>query len=470
MGNFKEDMIKLTEYIGGKDNIVKVSHCISRLRIVLKDDTIPDTKAIENLDSVMGVFKVGGTFQVIIGTEVQKAYNDFIEVIGEDKKGSLSDVKVEGLQKQGIWVRFMQIFPGIFMPIIPAIASCGLLLGFKNLLGASGIFAADKSFVELFPQLADLFYYFGMFADIAFAYLPVLIGWSGAVYFKSSPVMGIVLGLLLVNTNLINGWDAVPGAIEYFNIFGIQIPKVGYQGSVLPMVASIYLMSRIEKLFDKVIPSVLKFVFVPMLTLLVTGTLAFIIVGPITRVIGNGLGSSMLFIHEKFPIIGGFLIGATMQPIVITGMHHTYTAINMQLYGSGVGSFMFPIEALSDWNHTIVTFMSIFVIKNAKMKRLAFSSAVTNAFGISEPAMFGVTLRLKWPFLASIISTGIWGAFVSFFQVKSPGGGLSSMLSFLSVYPVNIPIYLVAQIGSIITASMLVFLFNKIFKFGEKFE
>ncbi len=226
MGNFKEDMIKLTEYIGGKDNIVKVSHCISRLRIVLKDDTIPDTKAIENLDSVMGVFKVGGTFQVIIGTEVQKAYNDFIEVIGEDKKGSLSDVKVEGLQKQGIWVRFMQIFPGIFMPIIPAIASCGLLLGFKNLLGASGIFAADKSFVELFPQLADLFYYFGMFADIAFAYLPVLIGWSGAVYFKSSPVMGIVLGLLLVNTNLINGWDAVPGAIEYFNIFGIQIPKV----------------------------------------------------------------------------------------------------------------------------------------------------------------------------------------------------------------------------------------------------
>ena len=147
----------------------------------------------------------------------------------------------------------MQIFPGIFMPIKPAIASCGLLLGFKNLLGASGIFAADKSFVELFPQLADLFYYFGMFTDIAFAYLPVLIGWSGAVYFKSSPVMGIVLGLLLVNTNLINGWDAVPGAIEYFNIFGIQIPKVGYQGSVLPMVASIYLMSRIEKLFDKVL-------------------------------------------------------------------------------------------------------------------------------------------------------------------------------------------------------------------------
>lgn len=467
MNIFSEDMAKLVEYLGGTDNIIKATHCISRLRLVLKDETLIDQEKIEQLDSVVGFFKSAGTVQAIIGIEVPKAFKSLIAIIGENKKGSLGDITVQGAAKVGWWARFMLIFPGVFMPIIPAIATSGLLLGMKNILSTPGVFDPTMSFVELHPQFSDLVGYIGMFAEVAFSNLPVLIGWSGAVYFGSSPIMGIVLGLLLVNTSLVNGWSAVPGAYGYFEILNVRIPQVGYQGSVLPTLVSIYLMSKIEKFFDKYIPVSIKFIFVPMLTLFVTGTLAFTIVGPIARQIGDGIAYVMITLQSTYPIIGGFLIGFTMMPIVITGMHHTYTAINMQLYGSGVGSYLFPIEALADWNHTIVTFASMFYISNKKMKNLAFSAAMTNAFGISEPAIFGVTLRLKWPFIASIISTGIWGAFVSANKVISPGGGIGSLLSFLSVDTLDIPIYLVAQIGSIITAVTLVYIFNKIFKFAE---
>ncbi|MGL5722362.1 MAG: PTS transporter subunit EIIC [Brevinema sp.] len=463
---FDKDMKTLVGLLGGKDNIIKVGHCISRLRFVLKDDSLAEGGEIEKLDSVAGFFVSGGTTQVIIGTEVKKAFKELIAVIGEDKAGTLGDIKVDGANKQGFFARFMLIFPGVFMPVIPAIAASGLLLGLKNLLNTPGVFNPTQSFVDLYPQLADIVSYIGVFAETAFAYLPVLIGWSGAVYFGASPIIGIVLGLLLVSTSLVNGWDAVPGSYEFWNIFGVMIPKVGYQGSVLPMLVSVFLLSKVEQFFDRWVPKSMAFVFVPMLALFVTGTLAFTVVGPITRVIGDGLGHFMLMIQAKAPLLGGFLIGLTMQPIVITGMHHTYTAINLQLYGQGVGSYLFPIEALSDWSHTIATFMTMFYLRNnKKMKNLAFSAAVTNAFGISEPAMFGVTLRYKWPFLAAILSTGIWGAFVSVSGVKSPGGGLSSMLSFLSVYPQDVPTYLIAQIGVVVTTAVLVVVFSKFTKY-----
>lgn len=357
-------------------------------------------------------------------------------------EASKDDVKKAAAQKMNPLQRAVKTLADIFIPILPAIVTAGLLMGLNNILTAEGIFYSTKSIVQVYPQWADLANMINLIAGTAFAFLPALIGWSAVKRFGGSPLLGIVLGLMLVHPDLLNAWGygaaEQSGDIPVWNLFGLEVQKVGYQGQVLPILLASYLLARLELFLTKRTPEGIQLLVVAPVTLLVIGFLSFVIIGPITFAIGNALTAGLIAVFGQFSAIGGLLYGGLYSALVITGMHHTFLAVDLQLIGSKLGgTFLWPMLALSNIAQGSAALAMMLITKDKKQRGLSLTAGISAYLGITEPAIFGVNLRYKFPFVIAMISSGIAGMFISVKGVLASSvgvGGVPGIFSIMSRY------------------------------------
>lgn len=295
--------------LGGKENIISVAHCATRLRVVLADDKLVDVRGIEEVELVKGSFNNGGQFQIILGTGiVDEVCKHFIEFSGV-AEASKEELKQASVKKTNIFQRFLKALADVFVPILPALVAAGLLMGLNNVLTAQGLFIKGKSLIEAYPQITGLAEMVNTFSNAAFVFLPVLIGFSATKIFGGTPVLGAVIGAIMIHPDLLNGYDygqaMLDGAVPYWNIFGFEIAKVGYQGTVLPIIASSFILSNIEKRLRKVVHPMIDNIVTPLLTVLLTALLTFTIVGPIMRTVGDWMTAGVMYLFFDLGFVGG---------------------------------------------------------------------------------------------------------------------------------------------------------------------
>ncbi|WRM40664.1 PTS system trehalose-specific EIIBC component [Bacillus velezensis] len=442
MGEFNRAARQIAEAVGGIENIEAATHCVTRLRFALIDETKVNQKMLDAIDIVKGSFAVNGQFQVVIGQgTVNKVYAELVKETGIGE-ASKDDVKKAASQNMNPLQRAVKTLADIFIPILPAIVTAGLLMGLNNILTAEGIFYSTKSIVQVYPQWADLANMINLIAGTAFAFLPALIGWSAVKRFGGSPLLGIVLGLMLVHPDLLNAWGygaaEQSGDIPVWNLFGLEVQKVGYQGQVLPILLASYLLARLELFLTKRTPEGIQLLVVAPVTLLVIGFLSFVIIGPITFAIGNALTAGLIAVFGQFSAIGGLLYGGLYSALVITGMHHTFLAVDLQLIGSKLGgTFLWPMLALSNIAQGSAALAMMLITKDKKQRGLSLTAGISAYLGITEPAIFGVNLRYKFPFVIAMISSGIAGMFISVKGVLASSvgvGGVPGIFSIMSRY------------------------------------
>ncbi|MHA6168325.1 PTS system trehalose-specific EIIBC component [Bacillus mojavensis] len=442
MGELNRSARQIVEAVGGAENIAAATHCVTRLRLALIDESKVDQEVLDQIDVVKGSFSTNGQFQVVIGQgTVNKVYAELVEEtgIGESTK---DDVKKASEKNMNPLQRAVKTLADIFIPILPAIVTAGLLMGINNILTAQGIFFNTKSIVQVYPQWADLANMINLIAGTAFTFLPALIGWSAVKRFGGNPLLGIVLGVMLVHPDLLNAWGygaaEQSGEVPVWNLFGLEVQKVGYQGQVLPILLASYLLAKIELFLTKRTPEGIQLLVVAPITLLVTGFASFIIIGPVTFAIGNVLTSGLISVFGSFAALGGLLYGGLYSALVITGMHHTFLAVDLQLIGSKLGgTFLWPMLALSNIAQGSAALAMMFIVKDEKQKGLSLTSGISAYLGITEPAIFGVNLRYRFPFIIAMISSGLAGMYISSQGVLASSvgvGGVPGIFSIMSQY------------------------------------
>lgn len=463
MSSLEQSTREIIEAVGGKENIAAATHCVTRLRFALKDENNVDEEKLNTIELVKGSFSTNGQFQVVIGQgTVDKVYKEMVQQTGIGE-ASKEEVKKASESNLNPLQRAIKTLADIFIPILPAIVTAGLLMGINNILTGPGIFF-EESVVERFPQWADLASIINLIANTSFVFLPGLIGWSAVNRFGGSPLLGIVLGLMLVHPDLLNAWGygnaAAEGEIPTWNLFGLPVQKIGYQGQVLPILVASYVLAKLEVFLRKRVPDGIQLLVVAPVALLITGFASFIIIGPITFFIGNLLTGGVIAIFDNFAAIGGLLYGGLYALLVVTGMHHTFLAVDLQLANEG-GTFLWPMLALSNIAQGSAALAMMFVLKDEKQKGLSLTSAISAYLGITEPAMFGVNLRFKYPFIAAIISSAIAGLFISINGVKAYTIGVGGLPGFLSIQAQYWGSFFIGMAIVLVVPFVLTFLFAK---------
>ena len=404
---------KVIEALGGRENVNSVAHCATRLRVMVKDEAKINKDAIENLEKVQGAFFNSGQYQIIFGTGTVNKMYDEVVALGLPTS-SKEDMKAEAA-KQGNWFqRAIRTFGDVFVPIIPVIVATGLFMGVRGLLTALGM---------TLPE--DVTTYTQILTDTAFIILPGLVVWSTFRVFGGNPAVGIVLGMMLVSGSLPNAWAVASGGeVTAMQFFGF-IPVVGLQGSVLPAFIIGVVGAKFEKAVRKVVPDVLDLLVTPFVTLLVMSILGLFIIGPVFHVVENYilLGTKALL---NLPFgLGGFLIGGVHQLIVVSGVHHIFNLLEVQLLAADHAN---PFNAIITAAMTAQGAATVAVgvkTKNPKLKTLAFPAALSAFLGITEPAIFGVNLRYRKPFFLSLIAGAIGGGLASILGLAGTGNGIT---------------------------------------------
>jgi trehalose PTS system EIIBC or EIIBCA component len=434
----KQSVEQIVDAVGGRDNIVAATHCVTRLRLALKDESKINKSELEKIDLVKGSFSANGQFQVVIGPGiVDKVYEVFVAITGIGQ-ASKEDVKKAAEQHLNPIQRLIKTLGDIFIPLLPAIVTAGLLMGINNILTGPGIFYAKKAFIDVHTNWKDFAGVINLIANTSFTFLPGLIGWSAVRKFGGSELLGIVLGLMLIHPDLLNAWsyaDAVQkGTVPYWNLFGLHIAKIGYQGQVLPVLVASYVLASIEKWLNKRVADGFKLLIVAPVTLLITGFLSFIVIGPVTFAIGKAITAAFVFVFNHFALLGGLIYGGLYSVLVVTGMHHTFLAVDLQLIASTGSTFLWPILALSNIAQGSSALAMMFVAKDEKLRGMALTSAISAYLGITEPAMFGVNIRFKFPFVSAMIGAAIGGAWITMQHVRAYSIGVGGLPGFLSIY------------------------------------
>ncbi|MBB6450098.1 PTS system trehalose-specific IIC component [Geomicrobium halophilum] len=436
--NYRKTAQQVLELIGGEENISSATHCVTRLRIVLNDTDQVNTEELERVEAVKGSFYSNGQLQIILGNGVvDKVYKELMEITGREEQ-TKDEAKEDAANRGNPLQRAIKVLADVFIPILPAIVTAGLLLGINNILTGEGIFFDGASVIDVYPQWADFAEIINVIASTAFVFLPALIGWSVVKRFGGSPLLGIVLGLILVHPDLMNAHaygDAVAAGedIPTWSIFGLEIEAIGYQGQVLPIFVAGIILAKLEVFLRKYIPNSLQLLLVAPIALLLTGFLAFIFIGPITFAIGNWIIDGFIWLFGTLPMLAGLLYGALYAPLVITGMHHTFLAVDLQLTTTADGTFLWPILALSNIAQGSAAFAMYFVLKNQNLKGLSGTSGLTAWLGVTEPALFGVNLRFRFPFLCAIIGSSIAGMYITINQVLATTVGVGGVPGIFSI-------------------------------------
>ena len=445
---------EILKNIGGKENVKSVAHCATRLRIIVVDKDKLNNDGVENIDKVKGCFFNSGQFQIILGTGlVDKVYAEFIKIVGEENKISLKEAKASGNKFQ----RAIRIFGDIFVPIIPVLVATGLFMGLRGLIVQEQVLAILGLTSSDVP--ASFITFTQILTDTAFAFLPALVCWSTFKTFGGNPVIGIVIGLMLVSNNLPNAYDVASGSAEPLKYFGF-INVVGYQGSVLPAFITGILGANFDKLLRKYIPDVLNLILVPFLTLLVSVTLALFIIGPMFHSVENYI----LIIVEKIltlPLgIGGLLYGCFGQLLGILGIHHVLSLLEINMLASTGWNLLNPIGSCGNIAQAGAVLAVAMKYKSVKMKQLAYPSSLSALLGITEPAVFGVTLRLVKPFIMSMIAGGIGGCLASILGLKANGMSLTGIPGILLYLNNQLPLYILVSVITFVIAFGLTYMFG----------
>jgi PTS system sucrose-specific IIC component len=466
--NHKKVAEELYQAIGA-GNIQAAAHCATRLRLVVKDPSKIDHAAVENNDGVKGTFEANGQFQIIIGPgDVDKVYDELVR-ISNVQEASTEDLKAvaAGNQKTNPLMNLVKVLSDIFVPIIPALVAGGLLMAINNVLTSPNLFG-PQSVVEMFPVVNDFASIINLLASAPFAFLPILVGFSATKRFGGNPYLGAAMGMAMVMPDLVNGYGVAnaiaEGSMPYWNIFGLQVAQAGYQGSVLPIVAVAWILANLEKFFHKRISKALDFTFTPMLSIIITGFLTFILVGPAMRIVSDGLTNGLIWMYDTTGAVGLGIFGLFYSPIVITGLHQTFPAIETTLLAEIAktgGSFIFPVASMANIAQGAAC-LAIFVLtKNEKQKSLASSASLSAMLGITEPAIFGVNLKLKFPFVCGMIASGIACIFIGLFRVLAVAMGPASVIGFISIAPQSISMFILSGSISLVLGFLFTFIYGK---------
>lgn len=452
--------------VGGKENIKSVAHCATRLRFQLKNNDLRNEDAISDLEGVKGVFLTQSQFQIIFGSglvnlvcdEVQKQIGDVPATAGEEEKE----------EKQGSVIqRFVKMLSDIFVPIIPAIVAGGLLMGLNNILTA-GLFDG-RSVIELYPQWKGLTDAVNTFANAPFTFLPVLIGFSATKKFGGNPFLGAAMGMIMVHPDLLNAYQIGIGQAPVWDIFGFHIQAIGYQGTVLPVLAVSWILAQIEKRLHKVTPTWLDNLTTPLLSIIVTAFLTFICVGPVLREAGNLLADGITWVYNTLGAAGGGLFGFVYAPITMTGLHHSFIAIETQLLAAKAvtgGSFIFTTASMNNVAQGAAVLAVLFLTRDQKLKSICSASGVSALLGITEPAMFGVTLKLKYPFYAAIIGSAVGSAYAAATKTLAQALGAAGLPGFISMNPDHFLHFGIGLVLSMAVSAGLTVIFWKKYNLG----
>ena len=436
------------KYVGGKDNIKSVTHCATRLRFQLRDNGMRNEEAISDLEGVKGVFLTQSQFQIIFGSGIVNMVCDEVQ----KQLGTLEEKPEEKEEGKGNVVqRFIKMLSDIFVPIIPAIVAGGLLMGLNNLLTSPLI--NGRSIIALYPMWQGLASAINTFANAPFTFLPVLIGFSATRKFGGNAFLGAAMGMIMVHPDLLNAYQIGLAQPPVWDIFGFQIAAIGYQGTVLPVLAVSWILANIEKRLRKVTPSWLDNLTTPLLSILVTSFLTFIFVGPVLREAGNLLAAGITWLYNTLGPVGGALFGFAYAPITMTGMHHSFIAIETQLLADSAhtgGSFIFSTASMNNVAQGAAVLAVLLMTKNDKMKSICSASGISALLGITEPAMFGVTLKLKYPFYAAMAGSAAGSAYLAATKTLAQALGAAGLPGFISMKPdhyMNFAIGIILSMG-----------------------
>lgn len=447
MGKYKQLAQDIIKNVGGKENINGLTHCITRLRFKLKDESIANDDVLKNMEDVVTVMKSGGQYQVVIGNHVEAVYKDVVEIIDLDNLNTSSETKKSG----SILDKGIDIISGIFQPVLGIMAACGMLKGLNALFVALGLYSATSGGFMVINAAGDAL----------FTFLPLFLGYTSAKKFGLKPMLGLALGAAMCypaiqGSSISAGADAMYTLFKgtmfaspvYIDFFGLPIISMDYTGTVVPIIFVVYFASKCEKLFNKFVPDLVKFFFVPMLTLLVTLPVALIVIGPIATFGSTLISEAVLSIRDFSPLLAGAIVGFSWQILVIFGLHWGFIPVYINnVMTLGYDNVMMPFFACTFATSAVV--LAIFIkTKDKKLKEMAIPNFISGIFGVTEPAIYGMLLPLKKPFIISCIASGIGGAFYGFFNLRKfitggmgifelpamiePNGGMGNLIVALS--------------------------------------
>ncbi len=435
MGKERQVAEQILQYVGGKENILNVEHCATRLRLVLKDAGAFRKKEIEEIEGVKGSFLASGQHQVVLGTGfVNKVYAEVMDLTGFDQGGMMTKADATAVH-MNVFQMASRLLGDVFLPIIPILVATGLFMGVRSLITNLG--------VQLDPTLLSLSQ---VLIDTAFGFLPALVTYSVMKRFGASPALGFVIGLMLVAPQLPNANQVASGAVEpmYLNLAGLSIPIVGYQGSVLPALILGIIAAKMEKGLRKVVPDVLDLIVTPFMTLLGSLVVGLVVIGPVMHLVEKWLVAAIAALMNIPLGIGGFLVGALQQAVVITGLHHTFKALEIELLAN---TGMNPFNTLvcgAIVAQGAAGIAAALKTRDKKQKSLYFTSVVPAFLGITEPLIFGGNLPRLIPFVCGCIGGGCAGVFSSLMGLAGTGMSITALPGML--------LYLNGQLGKYLIA------------------
>ena len=458
MSKYEESAKKLLEYVGGKENISAVTHCMTRMRFVLKEPEKADKEKIEALDCVKGTFLQAGQFQIIIGNTVAQFYNDFTSVAGIEGVNK-EQVKDAAKSNMSPLQKLMANLAEIFSPLIPAIIIGGLILGFRSIIGDTKIFEeGTKSLTEISQFWSGVNSFLWLIGEAIFHFLPVGITWAISKKMGTTQILGIVLGITLVSPQLLNAYSVSSGAEIPFWDFGFaKVNMIGYQAQVIPAILAGFVLVYLEKFFRKISPASISMIIVPLFSLVPAVLIAHTILGPIgwkigdviSKVVYMGLTSTLNWLFAG-------IFGFVYAPLVITGLHHMTNAIDLQLMSQYDGTMLWPMIALSNIAQGSAVLAMVFLQKNDEKERQVSIPACISAYlGVTEPALFGVNLKYGIPFVCGMIGSGLASIISVKSGVMANAIGIGGLPGILSIKPENMLMFLVAMIVAIVVPLLL---------------
>lgn len=423
---------QLISSIGGRENIVALTHCITRLRFVLNDEQKINSEELDKLPMVKAHFSTAGQYQVVIGQEVGEYYRLLLAKTSLDDVGK-EQLKSAARQNQKGYERLIAHMADIFIPLLPALISGGLILGFRNVIGDIAL-VEGKPLVQISAFWASIYDFLWLIGEAIFHFLPVGICWSIARKMGTSPILGIVLGITLVSPQLMNAYGLGTQLPSSWDLGWFQIEKIGYQAQVIPAIMAGLTLAYIERGLTKIVPPFLNLIIVPVVAIILAVVLAHSIIGPLGREIGNGVAVAVKYVMTgQLAPIGAALFGFLYAPLVITGVHQTTLAIDMQMIQNMQGTPVWPLIALSNIAQASAVVAIIIMNKQAKVREVAVPAALSAYLGVTEPAMYGINLKYRFPMLCAMIGSAVAGLICGLAGVLASSIGVGGLPGILSI-------------------------------------
>lgn len=464
----KNQYLKISEqianYVGGEDNILGVAHCATRLRIVVEDQSVVHMNNIEETDLVKGAFVTGDQIQIIFGAGlVNEVYEVFAEYTHKEHM-SLQDVKSQAATKQNPFQKVIKSLSDVFIEIMPAILAAALLMGLSGLLGQQGLFG-EQSVVEMVPALAGLTRFISIVSSSVFSILPLIVVYSATKRYGGRPILGLVIGALMLSNNLADAYQAAQGTVdvESISLLGLHIELVGFQGGIIIALMMGFVVAKLDLYFEKKIPNSVKLLLSPMFTVFLAALLLFTIIGPVGRILSSSLTAGLVWLTQNLGFAGYAIFGGVQQIIVVTGLHHLFGAIEGQLLVDTGRDFINPLAsvAVCAQGGAVLGYLAL-KWKDVKTRELCIPAFTSTLFGISEPAIFGVNLRNKFPFVAGCIASALAASYVYFSGLTALGYGTTVLPGFAIVAPENNGYlnYIIAHLIALLGGILLTMLFG----------